>query len=93
MTKKDYIIISRSIAQVVRQYPEADAQKAIRALFVYLKSELYADNNKFDETKFAKACGLSQMKECLHENMSRDNQGGQCRDCRQLFGGWADASY
>ena len=72
-----------------------------------LSHELKKDNPKFDAQKFAAACGMPEVKqeriheavaagldaaECLHENMSRDNTGGQCRDCRALFGGWADAS-
>ena len=58
MTKKDYRLIARVIKSTASMYPEAD--KAIKALIVLFRSELYADNNRFDENKFEEACGIKE---------------------------------
>lgn len=78
MTKKDYIIISRCINQVVRQYPEVKAQKALMALFVYLCNELYADNPKFNSKSFWSACGMQKIDCPMRGRMSQCSDKEDC---------------
>ena len=60
MTKKDYELISRNIAQVQREFRGVeDGINAIRDVAVFIASDLERDNPRFDRERFLKACGVA----------------------------------
>ena len=60
MTKKDYELIARNIAQVQREFRGVeDGINAIRDVAVFIASDLERDNPRFDRERFLKACGVN----------------------------------
>ena len=70
MTKKDYIIIARQLKNTLenmREYEQVikkmSPSEVFEAVIKDMCTMFVQDNPKFDAQKFAKACGLPQMKE------------------------------
>lgn len=60
MTKKDYELIARNIAQVQREFRGVeDGINAIRDVAVFIASDLERDNPRFDRERFLNACGIA----------------------------------
>lgn len=60
MTKKDYELIARNIAQVRREFRGVeDGVNAIRDVAVFIASDLERDNPRFDRERFLIACGIN----------------------------------
>lgn len=53
MTKRDYVLIARCIAQVRSEY---DADTAMDALTTLLSTQLREDNRRFNIERFTRAC-------------------------------------
>lgn len=58
MTKKDYIVIARIIADMPSHAPTLRAQKASTA--ASFADALAADNPRFDRVRFLAACGVEE---------------------------------
>jgi len=59
MTRKDYVMIARTIKGNQRQFKEGEEGQTLLWILAHqFASELQADNPRFDRDKFLTACGV-----------------------------------
>jgi len=58
MTRKDYHLIAQVINEAIQKTRENQLNEPIRFIAHNLADALYNDNNRFDYTRFFKACDL-----------------------------------
>lgn len=59
MTRKDYVMIAKAIADTRGDYGNLAVQKAIDNIAYALANDFAADNPRFDYDRFVKACRVN----------------------------------
>jgi hypothetical protein len=58
MTRKDYELIARAISEVSKLTMNPQASIAVRTVAANIAMHLVSQNDRFDRSKFLKACGV-----------------------------------